>query len=165
MKDKGYLTVGQMIYSEHPNSYRNKDGDYSKCISRIELDLELRTIFAKQQELCNTIISSDLITAIVGIGDRKSGYLWQQKPAIQGDQILNQVGRCRFESQETRAPKANYLAIRHAWITKLVRLKVVDNKFFKRFLHKDEFKVLKEYLFTLSNLLPRKYCNVTTKIF
>jgi CRISPR-associated endonuclease Csn1 len=152
MKDKGYLTVGQMIYSEHPNSYRNKDGDYSKCISRIELDLELRTIFAKQQELCNTIISSDLITAIVGIGDRKSGYLWQQKPAIQGDQILNQVGRCRFESQETRAPKANYLAIRHAWITKLVRLKVVDNKFFKRFLHKDEFKVLKEYLFTLSKI-------------
>ena len=38
MLDKGYKTIGQMIFNEFPNHYRNKDGDYTKCISRVELD-------------------------------------------------------------------------------------------------------------------------------
>lgn len=151
MLDKGYKTIGQMIFNEFPNHYRNKDGDYTKCISRVELDKELNTIFTCQKSLGNNDVTEELMTGVLGVGDRKSGFLWQQRPSIQGEQILKQVGRCRFEANEYRAPKANYFAMRHVWLTKLSRLKVVDADYKERSLTHYEFMSLKDIIFEIKN--------------
>lgn len=124
MAEKGYKTAGQMIFCEFPNCQRNKDSDYSKSLPRTELDLELREIFKAQLSFGNPLITDEFILAVVGSGDRKSGFLWQQKPALQGDQLLKMVGHCRFEKDELRCPCANYLSERHVWLTKILNLRV-----------------------------------------
>lgn len=91
------------------------------------------------------------MTGVLGVDDRKSGFLWQQRPSIQGEQILKQVGRCRFEANEYRAPKANYFAMRHVWLTKLSRLKVVDADYKERSLTHYEFMSLKDIIFEIKN--------------
>ena len=127
MKSKGYLTIAQMLVCEFPNKLRNSTDDYSKSISRIDLANELKLIFEKQKSLGADYITESLVNGILGNGDCKSGFLWQQKIALQGDQLLSMVSSCRFEKDEKRAAKETYLAQRHIWLTKLLNLRIADH--------------------------------------
>lgn len=130
MEEKGYKTVGQMIFTEYPDCQRNKNKDYTKSLSRVALYEELKEILNAQIGFHNPLVTDEFCKAIIGNGDKKSGFLWEQKPALQGEKLLEMVGHCRFERDELRCPTANYFSERHVWLTKIINLRVygADNQ-------------------------------------
>lgn len=125
MAEKGYRSAAEMVLAEFPDAQRNKAGDYGKALSRVMLGDELALLFARQRELDNPHADAQLQTEILGNGDRNSGLFWAQKPALAGADLLKMLGRCTFEKDEYRAPKASFTAERHVWLTRLNNLRVV----------------------------------------
>lgn len=125
MEEKGYRSAAEMVLSEFPEAQRNKQGDYGKSLSRILLGKELARLFAHQRELGNLHAGADLEVEVLGNSDRKNGLFWAQKPALAGHDLLKMLGRCTFEKDEYRAPKASFTAERHVWLTRLNNLRVV----------------------------------------
>ncbi|MFA5242419.1 MAG: type II CRISPR RNA-guided endonuclease Cas9 [Sulfuricella sp.] len=125
MQEKSYRTAAEMVIHEFPDAQRNKRGDYSKALSRELLNEEAKKLFQRQRELGNTHASTELETAFLGNGDKKSGLFWAQKPALAGKDLLKMLGHCTFEKEEYRAPKASFTAERHVWLTRLNNLRIV----------------------------------------
>lgn len=125
MKEKGYRSAAEMVLAEFPEAQRNEQGDYGKALSRVLLGEELSLLFSRQRELGNLHASQELETAILGSSNRKSGLFWTQKPPLAGDDLLKMLGKCTFEKDEYRAPKASFTAERHVWLTRLNNLRVV----------------------------------------
>jgi CRISPR-associated endonuclease Csn1 len=125
MKEKGYRTAAEMVLAEFPEAQRNKRGEYTKSLSRALLDDELMQLFELQRRFGNARASETLEAQIRGNGDRKSGLFWSQKPALSGNDLLKMLGRCTFEKQEYRAPKASFTAERHVWLTRLNNLRII----------------------------------------
>ncbi|MDO8437370.1 MAG: type II CRISPR RNA-guided endonuclease Cas9 [Nitrosomonadaceae bacterium] len=132
MADKSYRTAAEMVLAEFPEAQRNKQGDYSKALSRILLGDELKVLFEHQRKLGNPFASEKLETTVLGDGDKKSGLFWAQNPALAGNKLLEMLGRCTFEKTggddgkgEYRAPKASFSAERHVWLTRLNNLRIV----------------------------------------
>jgi CRISPR-associated endonuclease Csn1 len=125
MAEKGYRSAAEMILGEFPKAQRNKAGDYSKALARTLLADELALLFRRQRELGNPYASSELERALLGSGDRKTGLFWEQKPPLSGEALLRMLGRCTFERDEFRAPKASFTAERHVWLTRLNNLRIV----------------------------------------
>jgi CRISPR-associated endonuclease Csn1 len=125
MREKGYRSAAEMVLAEFPEAQRNKLGDYSKALSRALLSDELTLLFRRQRELGSPYAKSELEAEILGIGDRKTGLFWLQKPALAGADLLKMLGRCTFERAEYRAPKASFTAERHVWLTRLNNLRLV----------------------------------------
>jgi CRISPR-associated endonuclease Csn1 len=129
MKDKEYDTAAQMVLAEFPDAQRNKQGEYTKALSRILLGEELKTLFEAQRSFENQYASSTLELEVLGNGDRKSGLFWLQKPSLAGKDLLKMLGRCTFEKSEYRAAKASFSAERHVWLTRLNNVRItVDGK-------------------------------------
>ena len=124
---KNYRSAAEMLLGEFPEAQRNKDKQYDKALSRILLGEELALLFQHQRALGNPHASEDLQTKILGTGDRKSGLFWQQKPALSGENLLKMLGKCTFERNEYRAPKASFSAERHVWLTRLSNLRIIDD--------------------------------------
>ena len=127
MDEKGYRSAAEMVLAEFPNAQRNKQGEYTKALSRELLAKELALLFANQREYGNPHAPVSLETAILGNGDKKSGLFWQQKPALAGADLLKMLGTCTFEKTEYRAPKASFTAERHVWLTRLNNLRIVTD--------------------------------------
>ncbi len=125
MAEKGYRSAAEMVLAEFPDAQRNKQGDYGKALSRILLADELALLFRRQRERGNPLASTQLEAAILGSGDRKSGLFWEQKPPLAGSDLLKMLGKCTFEEDEYRAPKASFTAERHVWLTRLNNLRIV----------------------------------------
>ncbi|QWT45331.1 type II CRISPR RNA-guided endonuclease Cas9 [Azospira inquinata] len=146
MAGKGYRSAAEMVVNEFvkpqldsdglirtdkqgnpipTSAARNKQGEYTKALSRELLAKELTLLFEKQREFGNPHASSRLETTILGNGDKKSGLFWQQKPALAGADLLTMLGACTFEKDEYRAPKASFTAERHVWLTRLNNLRIV----------------------------------------
>jgi CRISPR-associated endonuclease Csn1 len=125
MREKSYRTAAEMVLAEFPDSQRNKQGDYGKALSRVLLAEEIIMLFERQRALGNPHTGAAFQSALVGNGDRKSGLLWLQKPALSGDNLLKMLGRCTFEKAEYRSPKASFTAERHVWLTRLNNLRIV----------------------------------------
>ncbi len=111
---------------------RNKQGDYSKALSRVLLSEEFALLFKWQRELGNPHTSTEFEAKILGNGDKKSGLFWQQNPALSGAALLKMLGRCTLARTggadgkgEYRAPKASFTAERHVWLTRLNNLRIV----------------------------------------
>lgn len=125
MQEKSYRTAAEMVLAEFPEAQRNKQGDYSKALSRILLGDELKKLFEQQRQLGNPFSTERLEAAILGNGDHKSGLFWAQNPALAGNDLLKMLGHCTFEKSEYRAPKASFTAERHVWLTRLNNLRIV----------------------------------------
>ena len=125
MTEKGYRSAAEMVLTEFPDAQRNKAGDYGKALSRILLADELALLFRRQRELGNPHADDNLEAKILGNGDRKSGLFWEQKPPLAGVDLLKMLGKCTFERDEYRAPKASFTAERHVWLTRLNNLRIV----------------------------------------
>ena len=125
MKEKGYRSAAEMVLAEFPEAQRNKQGDYGKALSRVLLGEELSLLFMRQRDLGNPHASQKLETAVLGSDDRKSGLFWVQKPPLAGNDLLKMLGKCTFEKEEYRAPKASFTAERHVWLTRLNNLRIV----------------------------------------
>jgi CRISPR-associated endonuclease Csn1 len=127
LDEKGYRSAAEMVLAEFPNAQRNKQGEYTKALSRELLAKELVQLFARQREFGNPHALVSLETAILGNGDKRSGLFWQQKPALAGADLLKMLGACTFEKTEYRAPKASFTAERHVWLTRLNNLRIVTD--------------------------------------
>lgn len=125
MQKKSYRTAAEMVVNEFPDAQRNKQGDYSKSLSRELLADELKMLFHRQRELGNLHAGEQLEAHILGNDDKKSGLFWAQKPALAGKDLLKMLGQCTFEETEFRAPKASFSAERHVWLTRLNNLRIV----------------------------------------
>lgn len=127
MSEKNYRTAAEMVVSEFPEAKRNKQEEYSKALSRVLLSQELVLLFEKQRAFGNPHANAGLQEKLLGIGDRKSGLFWAQKPALSGQDLLKMLGHCTFERTEYRAPKASFSAERHVWLTRLNNLRIAVN--------------------------------------
>ncbi|MCL2309684.1 MAG: type II CRISPR RNA-guided endonuclease Cas9, partial [Proteobacteria bacterium] len=125
MNENNYRSAAEMVLKEFPDAQRNKQGEYTKALSRLLLGQELVLLFERQREHGNPHATPDLEMRIAGNGDRKSGLFWEQKPPLSGNDLLKKLGRCTFEKSEYRAPKASFTAERHVWLTRLTNLRVV----------------------------------------
>jgi CRISPR-associated endonuclease Csn1 len=125
MAEKDYRSAAEMVLAEFPEAQRNKQGDYGKALSRVLLADELALLFKRQRELGNPQAGAELETKILGNGNRKSGLFWEQKPPLAGADLLKMLGKCTFEKDEYRAPKASFTAERHVWLTRLNNLRIV----------------------------------------
>ena len=125
MASKGYRTAAEMVLAEFPHAQRNKRGEYDKALSRVLLDQEFALLFEHQRRLGNTHASAEFEVRVRGNGDHKSGFFWNQKPALAGADLLKMLGHCTFEKAEFRAPKASFTAERHVWLTRLNNLRVI----------------------------------------
>ncbi len=147
MAEKNYRTAAEMIMKEFftlridedgkpaltkntgepilDGAARNKQGDYSKALSRVLLNDEFVLLFQLQRELGNPHARAALQEEILGTGDKKSGLFWAQNPALAGNDLLEMLGHCTFEKDEYRAPKASFTAERHVWLTRLNNLRIV----------------------------------------
>jgi CRISPR-associated endonuclease Csn1 len=151
MQEKSYRSAAEMVMTEFfkprtdengnpvltkntggpilDGAARNKQGDYSKALSRVLLGEEFTLLFQRQRELGNPHTSADFEAKILGTGDKKSGLFWAQNPALAGNDLLKMLGHCTFDKTEYRAPKASFTAERHVWLTRLNNLRiVVDGK-------------------------------------
>jgi CRISPR-associated endonuclease Csn1 len=125
MLEKGYRSAAEMVLNEFPDAQRNKQGDYGKALSRVLLADEMVLLFQRQRELGNPLASSALEAKILGSGNCKNGLFWEQKPPLAGADLLKMLGKCTFEKDEFRAPKASFTAERHVWLTRLNNLRIV----------------------------------------
>lgn len=125
MAEKGYRSAAEMVLNEFPDAQRNKRGEYDKALARVLLGEELALLFATQRRLGNAHTSERFEALILGEGDRKSGLFWRQKPVLAGSDLLKMLGKCTFEKNEYRAPKASFSAERHVWLTRLNNLRIV----------------------------------------
>ena len=125
MTEKNYRSAAEMVLNEFPDAQRNKQGDYSKALSRLLLNDEFRLLFKQQRAFGNPHTSVELENLILGTGDKKSGLFWAQKPSLSGEALLKMLGKCTFEKNEHRAPKASFTAERHVWLTRLNNTRIV----------------------------------------
>jgi CRISPR-associated endonuclease Csn1 len=125
MRENDYRSAAEMVLAKFPEAQRNKQGDYGKALSRELLGEELKNLFQRQCKLGNPHASEMLEKAILGNGDHKTGLFWAQKPALVGNALLRMLGKCTFEPDEYRAPKASFTAERHVWLTRLNNLRIV----------------------------------------
>ncbi len=155
MSEKGYRTVGEMIYldenfrTECPwteEGYiltpRNKSGDYKHTVLRDMLADEVRSLFAAQRSMGNMNASEELENAYLDIMlsqrsfDRGPGA--PSKYAMEG--FEDRVGLCTFEGKngEKRAPKAAYTSELFVALEKINHTKIVSNDGSTRFFTQDE---------------------------
>lgn len=125
MRETGYRSAAEMVLAEFPDAQRNKGGQYDKALSRVLLGDEVALLFTSQRRWGNPHASERFEALILGSGDRRSGLFWQQKPALAGADLLKMLGKCTFEKDEYRAPKASFSAERHVWLTRLNNLRIV----------------------------------------
>jgi len=127
MQEKSYRTAAEMVLAEFPDAQRNKQGEYSKALSRELLCEELKELFKQQRAFGHTHADDKLETNILGNGDKKSGLFWVQKPSLSGEALLKMLGKCTFEKDEYRAAKACFTAERHVLLTRINNLRIVEN--------------------------------------
>jgi len=127
MHENSYRTAAEMVLAEFPEAQRNKQGEYTKALSRELLCEELKYLFQCQRTLGNSHADENLETFILGNGDKKSGLFWEQKPPLSGEDLLKMLGKCTFEKSEYRAPKASFTAERHVLLTRVNNLRIVEN--------------------------------------
>jgi len=127
MQEKNYRTAAEMVLAEFPDAQRNKQGEYSKALSRELLCEELEELFKQQRKYGNPQAGEQLETLILGNGDQKNGLFWEQHPALSGKALLKMLGKCTFEKDEYRAPKASFTAERHVLLTRINNLRIIDD--------------------------------------
>ena len=118
MAEKGYRTAAELVLKDFPAAQRNKQGAYDKSLPRALLAQELDALFDAQQKLGNPFASKALHEKVCEL-------FWAQKPPLASQKLLDIVGRCTFEKDEKRAPKASFTAERHVWLTRLNNLRIV----------------------------------------
>ncbi len=116
-----YRTIGEMVWKDKAfqTAKRNKGSDYSHTIARKDLDEELTVLFATQRTLGNSYCTEELKNQIRNL-------LMARKPTLSGYNLLKMVGKCTFEKNEFRAPKASHTAERFLWLTKLNNLRITS---------------------------------------
>lgn len=146
MIEKGYRTVGEMIYKDplfHTTcpwddsvqmlTPRNTSGNYSRTMLRDELIKEVKQIFAKQREFGNKCATTKIEDEYLTILQSQRSFDEGPGPMAGGkrnpyamDGFGEKVGMCTFEPKEKRAPKAAYSAELFVALEKINHLRIED---------------------------------------
>ena len=122
LEESGLRTIGELLAKSpaYIDAKRNKGGDYSHTVSRIDLVNEIAQLFQTQRALGNQYATED-------IEQKVTELVLNRQPTLSGERLLAMIGTCTFESTEYRAPKASYSAERFVWLTKLNNLRIHGN--------------------------------------
>ncbi|MBX9865496.1 MAG: type II CRISPR RNA-guided endonuclease Cas9 [Burkholderiales bacterium] len=109
-----YRSVGEMFYKQDKFSDRKRNftGDYRCIVLRSDLEAEALRILETQAEFGNESITPAFIERYITM------FNWQ-KPFDFNNNIIGMVGKCQFEPNELRAPKACYSAELFVALSKL----------------------------------------------
>jgi len=121
LRANSYRSLAEMMLEEYPVHQRNKRGDYGQSLPRELLADELKLLFSRQREFGNPHAGEDFEDEVL---DPRNGLLWQQKPALTGEAMLNLLGKCTFERDQHRAAKHTWSAERFIWLGKLNNLRI-----------------------------------------
>lgn len=139
MEEKGYRTVGEMIYKDDAFKTdapwtidgklftpRNKQEDYRHTILRELLAEEVKVIFEAQRNMGNDFATEELQANYLEIMlsqrsfDEGPGNQPDGSPSPYGGNLIDRmVGKCTFEKGEQRGAKATYTAERFVLLQKI----------------------------------------------
>lgn len=181
MQEKGYRTVGEMLYLDeafhteclwNEKGYvltpRNRPDDYKHTILRSMLVEEVHAIFAAQRALGNEKAAEELENAYVEIMTSQRSF--DMGPGLQPDGkpspyamegFGDRVGKCTFEKDEYRAPKATYTAELFVALQKINHTKLIDEFGTGRFFSEEERKTIIDLLLSSKEL---KYETIRKKL-
>lgn len=140
MEEKGYRTIGEMIYKDerffkvnsskdkHYRVYnvRNHGGDYANCFYRKDLAHELELILNSQYKFGNERLSDEFIKKVLEIFNAQRNF--DEGPGEGSPYSAKfEEGNCTFEMGEKRAPKASYTFEWFNAISKINNLRVNGN--------------------------------------
>lgn len=153
MAAEGYRSVGELAarHEDFAAAKRNKGGSYSHTFARADIEQELHLLFEAQRKLNNPFATPE-------IEQQVHTLLMQRRPALTDEAMLKMLGRCTFEPDEYRAPKAGYSAERFVWLTRLNNLRL-SGQGITRELTPDERNLLLELPFTQSKLTYKQVRN------
>ena len=112
MEEKGYRTIGEMLYKDDrfADVKRNKADDYSNTFARSEYEAEINAVFDAQQKLGNEYATDEIRDSYLKI--YLSQRAFDEGPGgdspYGGNQIEKMLGKCTFEPDEARSVKAAY---------------------------------------------------------
>lgn len=105
MEETKSRTIGELIYKETISkedkykAFRNKSGEYSRCVSRDMIRNEIHTLFEQQRKFGNKNASDD-------VEDKYLEIFNSQRPYSNFEELEKLVGWCTFEKKKyKRAPK------------------------------------------------------------
>ncbi|WP_300382314.1 type II CRISPR RNA-guided endonuclease Cas9, partial [Clostridium sp.] len=105
LAELNYRTVGELVYREVEKSedlykaYRNKEGQYTMCVSRDMIRAEIHEIFESQRRFNNIYATDEIEDEYLKIFD-------SQRPFSKLEDLEKMVGYCTFEKKKfKRAPK------------------------------------------------------------
>lgn len=105
MEETKSRTIGELIYKETISeedkykAFRNKSGEYNRCVSRDMIRNEIHTLFEQQRKFGNKNASDDVEDKYLEIFD-------SQRPYSNFEELEKLVGWCTFEKKKyKRAPK------------------------------------------------------------
>lgn len=183
MEEKGYRTVGEMIYKDeefhtdcswleggYQLTPRNKADDYRHTMLRALLEEEVHTLFDAQRTLGNEKATGELEEKFLEI--MLSQRSFDLGPGNQADGtpspyamngFEDRVGFCTFEREagERRAAKATYTAELFVALQKINHLKLVHMDGRSRNLTEEERELVLEMLYTQREV---KYTAVRKKL-
>lgn len=130
MEQNGYRTAGEMFLKDPAFQVhkRNKGGNYIATITRDMTQDEVRLIFASQREHGADYATAELENAYLEI--LLSQRSFDEGPGgnspYGGNQIERMIGKCSFEPEQPRAPKAAYSFEYFTLLEKLNHIRVLD---------------------------------------
>ncbi|MGN0517681.1 MAG: type II CRISPR RNA-guided endonuclease Cas9 [Acutalibacteraceae bacterium] len=157
MQEKGYRTIGEMLYKDEKFSEykRNKSDDYSKTFARKDYEDEIKTVFAQQRSLGNSYASEELEKDYLKI--YLSQRYFDEGPGgdspYGGNLIEKMLGKCTFEFEkgELRSVKAAYSFEYSNLLQKINAIKIIGADG-KRPLTDDERRIIKELAFNKNSI-------------
>lgn len=136
-----YRTVGEFVYKEVEKSndpykaYRNKEGQYTMCVSRDMIREEIHSIFESQRKFNNHFATNEIEDEYLKIFD-------SQRPFSKLEDLEKMVGYCTFEKKKyKRAPKHSISAEEFILYDNINKLYIVSNGT-KRKLNNEERKLI-----------------------
>lgn len=118
MEEHGYRTVGEMFYAQ--NRYRNKLGNYDRCVLHDQILDEINLLFERQSSFGNAATSDEF----------KKAYLdnlnWLKSTEEYDKKVYSTVGFCSYFPDEKRAARASVTSEMLRAHERLAHLVIVD---------------------------------------
>lgn len=137
MAEKGYRTVGEMLYREYAKTIsckngeieicntRNEAGKYTKTVLRSDIEEEIVALFESQKRFGNKIATDEIRDKVLELLNNQRNFdEGPGKGSIYSASF--KIGTCQFEKNELRAPKASYSFERAIALQKLNNLFILN---------------------------------------
>lgn len=179
MEEKGYKTVGQMLFLDDKFKYdaadgtreicvRNSENDYKFTMPRALIEKEIAEIFKAQRLLGSEFAKEEMEKKYLEIFSSQRNF--DEGPGgnsrYSGNKIEQMLGKCTFEPDEPRAVKASYTFEYFSLLEALNHIKIKQIQKPDRVLTDEEKKAIIDLVFSskdISYARIRKCLNLDDK--